>query len=105
MALNDWRNPLSRAARMMGFDGKTLIHPSQIETANSVFAPSPDAVQQAQEFIAAHAEALREGKNVAVVRGKLVENLHVADAQRVLALHTAIGQLELDAAGASRSDA
>ncbi len=89
---------------MMGFDGKTLIHPSQIETANSVFAPSPDAVQQAQEFIAAHAEALREGKNVAVVRGKLVENLHVADAQRVLALHSAIAQLELDAAGGSRSD-
>jgi len=84
---------------MMGFDGKTLIHPSQIETANAVFAPSPDAVEHAREVIAAHAAALRQGQNVAVVRGKLVENLHVADAQRVLALQEAISQLELEATG------
>ena len=90
---------------MMGFDGKTLIHPSQIGTANAVFAPSLDAVAHAREVIAAHAEALREGKNVAVVRGKLVENLHVADAQRVLALQKAIGQLELEASGDSGAGA
>jgi len=83
-----------RAARAMGFDGKTLIHPSQIATANAIFAPSPDALQHAREIIAAHTAALREGLNVAVVRGKLVENLHVADAQRALGLHEAICQLE-----------
>ena len=78
---------------MMGFDGKTLIHPSQIETANTVFAPSEDAILHAQEVIAAHSAALVEGNNVAVVRGQLVENLHVADARRILALHDAICQL------------
>ena len=80
----------------MGFDGKTLIHPSQIDTANEIFAPSPDAVAHAQEVICAHTAALEEGKNVAVVRGKLVENLHVADAHRVLALSEAIRALQHD---------
>ena len=81
----------------MGFDGKTLIHPSQIDTANDIFAPSSDAVLHANEIISAHTAALEEGKNVAVVRGKLVENLHVADAQRVLALDKAIRALQADA--------
>ena len=81
----------------MGFDGKTLIHPNQIDTANDIFAPSSDAVLHANEIISAHTAALEEGKNVAVVRGKLVENLHVADAQRVLALDKAIRALQADA--------
>ena len=82
---------------MMGFDGKTLIHPNQIEIANSVFAPSPDTILHAQEIITAHTAALEGGQNVAVVRGKLVENLHVEDAQRLLAMHNAICALQDEA--------
>ena len=79
-----------QAARVMGFDGKTLIHPNQLVTANEIFAPSAKAVLHAKEVIVAHTEAVSKGENVAVVDGKLVENLHVADARHVLALHEAI---------------
>ena len=71
-------------------DGKTLIHPNQLVTANEIFAPSAKAVLHAKEVIVAHTEAVSKGENVAVVDGKLVENLHVADARHVLALHEAI---------------
>ena len=73
-----------------GVDGKTLIHPNQLVTANEIFAPSAKAVLHAKEVIVAHTEAVSKGENVAVVDGKLVENLHVADARHVLALHEAI---------------
>jgi citrate lyase subunit beta/citryl-CoA lyase len=78
----------------MGFDGKTLIHPKTIEIANRVFAPSAKEVDGAQRIIAAHAAAVAAGKGVVVVDGKLVENLHVQNARRMVDLATAIGQIE-----------
>jgi citrate lyase subunit beta/citryl-CoA lyase len=80
--------------RAFGFDGKTLIHPKQIAPANAAFAPSADEIAQAQKIIAAHEAALAEGKGIVVVDGRLVENLHVAAAQRILALAEAIAALE-----------
>jgi len=76
--------------RDMGFDGKTLIHPKQITAANTVFAPSVTEVEHAQKVIQAWDEAQQAGKGVVVVNGRLVENLHVEEAKRILALHTAI---------------
>ena len=70
--------------RDMGFDGKTLIHPAQLEIANEVFAPGPEEVELARRQIAAHAEALARGEGVAVVDGKIVENLHVATAKALI---------------------
>jgi citrate lyase subunit beta/citryl-CoA lyase len=76
--------------RALGFDGKTLIHPKQIAPANAAFAPSAEEVAQAKKIIAAHEAALAAGKGIVVVDGRLVENLHVAAAQRTLALAAAI---------------
>lgn len=69
-----------------GFDGKTLIHPKTIDAANRVFAPSEGEVAWSRKIIAAHAEAAAAGKGVVVVDGKLVENLHVENARRVVGL-------------------
>jgi citrate lyase subunit beta/citryl-CoA lyase len=77
--------------RVLGFDGKTLIHPSQVEPCNAAFAPSEQDIEHARAVIAAFEQSLREGKGVATVNGKLIENLHVADAKRVLAFADAIG--------------
>jgi citrate lyase subunit beta/citryl-CoA lyase len=79
-----------RQGRDLGFDGKTLIHPRTIDVANRIFAPAPDEVREARRVIAAHAEAEAAGKGVAVVDGRLVEALHVAEARRVVALAEAI---------------
>lgn len=76
----------------MGFDGKTLIHPKQLETANRVFAPSEADIEFSKRIIVAHAEAVASGKGVVVVDGKLIENLHVQDAQRIVALAQAIAE-------------
>ena len=76
--------------RELGFDGKTLIHPSQVETANAVFGPAAAEVARAERIIAAWREAEARGEGVVVVDGKLVENLHVAEAQRLLAIAAAI---------------
>jgi len=80
----------------LGFDGKTLIHPKTIAAANQAFAPSADAVAWARKIIAAHADAVAQGKGVVVVDGKLIENLHVESARRLVALADAI--VALDAA-------
>ena len=80
----------ARQGREMGFDGKTLIHPSQVEPANTAFAPSDDDVQTAQDLIAAFEEAQAGGKGVATFKGKMIEELHVRDARRILAFHEAI---------------
>jgi citrate lyase subunit beta/citryl-CoA lyase len=74
----------------LGFDGKTLIHPSQVEPCNEVFAPSAAEVESARRIIAAFREAEAAGKGVVVVDGKLVENLHVVGAERTVALADAI---------------
>ena len=74
----------------MGFDGKTLIHPSQLEPCNRVFAPSEDEIAQAREIIDAFEAATAEGKGVVTVNGRMIENLHVDNARRVLAVADAI---------------
>jgi len=76
--------------RQFGFDGKTLIHPRQLDAANRVFAPSDDDIAEADIIVTAFEQAQSEGKGVVVVNGQLVENLHVAAARRLLALSEAI---------------
>ena len=83
-----------RQGRELGFDGKTLIHPKTIAACNAAFAPDADEIAQAHRIIAAHAEAAAAGKGVVLVDGKLVENLHVENARRLVALAEAIGRLE-----------
>jgi citrate lyase beta subunit len=80
--------------RDMGFDGKTLIHPDQIAVANEVFAPSPEAVELARRQVEAFQAATARGEGVAVVDGRIVENLHVVTAQRLLARADMIAALE-----------
>ena len=80
--------------RAMGFDGKTLIHPDQLAVANDVFAPSPEALAEARRFVAAYEGAVAAGQGVAVVDGRIVENLHVENARRLLAEADAIAALE-----------
>lgn len=79
-----------RQAADLGFDGKTLIHPRQVAIANEAFAPAAGEVDWARRVIAAHAEAAARGQGVVVLDGRLIENLHVDDARRVLALAEAI---------------
>ncbi len=79
--------------RDMGFDGKTLIHPAQVAVANAAFAPTEAEIDLAQRQIAAFDAAERDGQGVAVVDGKIVENLHVATAREVLAKAEAIAAL------------
>ncbi len=74
----------------MGFDGKTLIHPNQIEPCNTAWAPSEAAVADAQALIATFEQAMAAGQGVVVHNGRMVENLHVETARRVLAVHEAI---------------
>ena len=80
--------------RDMGFDGKTLIHPAQIAICNAVFGPSSDEIALAMRQIAAFEDAEAEGQGVAVVDGKIVENLHVVTARATLAKAAAIATLE-----------
>ncbi|MFN3280328.1 MAG: HpcH/HpaI aldolase/citrate lyase family protein [Tabrizicola sp.] len=79
--------------RDMGFDGKTLIHPAQLDIANEVFAPSEEEVALARRMIAAYAEARARGEGVAVVDGRIVENLHVATAEALIGKAEAIAAL------------
>ncbi|MCP5026432.1 MAG: CoA ester lyase [Actinomycetia bacterium] len=74
----------------LGFDGKTLIHPNQVGVANGVWAPSDDEISDAEEIIAAFAEAEADGRGVVTVNGRMIENLHVDNARRVLAVAQAI---------------
>ena len=79
-----------RQGRALGFDGKTLIHPNQIAAANAAFGPDAAEVAQARRLIAAYEAARAAGQGIVVVDGRLVENLHVAEARRILALAAAI---------------
>lgn len=76
----------------MGFDGKTLIHPGQVEICNDVWAPSEDDIANARGLIAAFDEGLAAGKGVVTYNGRMIENLHVANAQRLLAVADAIAR-------------
>ena len=89
---NAFRDECLQGAQM-GFDGKTLIHPSQVEIANDVWAPTADEVDYAQRVITAFEEATAEGRGVITVDGRMIENLHVDNARRVLAVQQAIESL------------
>lgn len=80
--------------RDMGFDGKTLIHPAQVEIANRAFGPSEAEIDLAKRQIAAFEEAEKNGQGVAVLDGRIVENLHIVTAQATLAKAAAIAELE-----------
>jgi len=81
--------------RALGFDGITLIHPAQLETANTIYAPSEADLTEARAFVGAYKDALKEGKAVAVVNGRIVENLHVENAKRLLAQAEAISAMDV----------
>ncbi|MDF3412861.1 CoA ester lyase [Sulfitobacter sp. M57] len=82
--------------RDMGFDGKTLIHPAQLDVANAAFSPSEEEIDLARRQIAAFDETEAAGQGVAVVDGKIVENLHVATARETLAKVDAIASLNAE---------
>lgn len=88
-----------RQGRELGFDGKTLIHPKTIEAANRAFAPSEAELEFSRRVIQAHAQAVAAGKGVVVVEGRLIENLHVENARRLVALAEAIARLERGSGG------
>lgn len=75
--------------RLYGFDGKSLIHPSQIDAANTAFAPSPSEVAHARAVVAAFSTSEAAGRGAILIDGQMVERLHLAAAERVLAQHLA----------------
>jgi citrate lyase subunit beta/citryl-CoA lyase len=92
---NDVRDPdgfrtEAEQGKAMGFDGKTLVHPSQVEPANDVWAPSDDEIDFSRRVIEAFETADAEAKGVVTVDGRMVENLHVDNARRILATAEAI---------------
>jgi citrate lyase subunit beta/citryl-CoA lyase len=95
---NDVRDPdgfLAEAQQgaALGFDGKTLVHPSQVDPANDVWAPDDDEVEFSRRVIAEFEAAEAEGRGVLTVDGRMIENLHVDNARRVLAVADAIAAL------------
>ncbi|MGW6729678.1 HpcH/HpaI aldolase/citrate lyase family protein [Nocardia sp. NPDC055029] len=90
----------AKQGRDMGFDGKTVIHPSQIGPANVHFGPSSEDVAYARTVVSAYEQASAVGESVIVVDGRMIESLHVRDAQRILALDSLITELSLASASA-----
>jgi citrate lyase subunit beta/citryl-CoA lyase len=80
-----------RQGREMGFDGKTLIHPGQVDGANEAFAPSEQAVKDARGILQAWEDG--RGSGVVTYNGRMIENLHVESAQRTLSIHESITAL------------
>lgn len=80
----------ARQGADLGFDGKTLIHPSQIEIANRAFGPSPEEIERARRVVATWDEAEASGRGVAVLDGRMIEKLHADEARRTLAFAEAI---------------
>ena len=83
-----------RQGHELGFDGKNLIHPKQVGPCNKVFTPKPADVEWSRKIIQAHTDAAARGEGVAVVDGKLIENLHVESARRVVGMADAIAAME-----------
>lgn len=75
----------ARRARLLGFDGKTAIHPSQVAALNRVFSPTPEEIERARAIVDVMEKASAEGKNVATLGNEMVEALHLAEARRILA--------------------
>lgn len=80
----------AQQGRQMGFDGKTLIHPSQIEPANTAFSPSAEDVASARDIIELFEQAQSAGQGVVTYNGRMIEELHVRDARRTLAIADAL---------------
>jgi len=96
---NDIKNPDGFLAEcvqgaQMGFDGKTLIHPTQVEPCNDVFAPDVAELDRAKGLILAFEEAEGQGKGVATFEGRMIENMHVENARRALAMAEAIAEFQ-----------
>ncbi|HUF99245.1 MAG TPA: CoA ester lyase [Ilumatobacter sp.] len=96
---NDVRDPdgfaaEARQGKLFGFDGKTLVHPSQVQPANEVWAPTADEIDFAARVIDAFEAAEAAGLGVITVDGRMIENLHVDNARRVLAVAEAIATLD-----------
>ncbi len=83
----------ARQAVELGFDGKSCIHPSQLEGVNRAFSPSADEVAHARGLVEAHRTAMAEGKAVATFKGRMVELLHVVEAERTLRLAELVGEM------------
>ncbi len=79
--------------RVLGFDGKSLIHPAQIETANRVFSPGAAELSHARAVVEAFARPENRGKGVISVNGQMVELLHLQQAERLIAIDDAIGKM------------
>jgi citrate lyase subunit beta/citryl-CoA lyase len=79
--------------RVLGFDGKTLIHPSQIEAANRIFSPSEAELSHAKAVVEAFALPENQGKGVISLDGQMVELLHLEQAERLIAMDEAIRQM------------
>ena len=89
---NDFRNQAgfdleATQGMKMGFDGKTLIHPSQVEPANRIFSPSPEAVEDARRIVAVFSEPQHAASNVVNLDGRMVERLHYEKSLQILATH------------------
>lgn len=80
----------ARQGRQLGFDGKTLIHPRQLEPCNRIFTPAQAEVDRSRRIIDAFEQATSQGRGVVTVDGRMIENLHVDEARRVLALAQAV---------------
>ncbi len=76
--------------RLLGFDGKSLIHPAQLEISNRIFSPEPVAIEHARAIIAAFDLPQNRGQGVITVEGKMVELLHLEQARRLVAIHESI---------------
>ncbi|NGP05002.1 CoA ester lyase [Rhodococcus sp. 14C212] len=83
----------ARQGREMGFDGKTVVHPSQIGPANAVFGPSSEEIEYARRVVVAYEDAEAAGSSVITLDGKMIESLHVRDAHRILDLAARIDKL------------
>lgn len=83
-----------RLGRDMGLDGKTLVHPDQLIYCNEAYTPKPAEVSHAKQVISAYESAAREGRASVVVNGRLVEQMHVVGARRIVALAEAIREME-----------
>ena len=83
----------ARQAAAFGFDGKSVIHPAQIAPVNAAFNPTADEVEHARGLIAAHREAAAQGRHVATFRGRMVEALHVVQAEHMLKIAELVGEM------------
>lgn len=80
-------------AKLLGYDGKAVIHPNQVEIVNRIFTPDDDEISLARRIIEAHEKAKAEGKGATTVDGELVENVHAVIAQRTLSIAKKAGKI------------